>query len=619
MSGQPARIPSDVNRFRKEYMDTLELQEKNNDMNLQANKTYLLTGQLPPSSQIQDTRTNAEKLKDFETLKTTIANGLKPIAEPAFALAIVNKVNNEPLNADGALIRFLAQNAKEIGELLKKKYTICIAGDANDLDLIVSFIKNMYSAQQGKYQSVKSYVNGMDSVSSSRSNVLSSNDIDKLITELTDLHKNIMIMGLNAQQNNIANNAIAELRRIVTILKNCLPSTDEIKRLLEIIGNLAPVPDLNMTDIYRFFNLLEKLPKYSILNTMIQKARRAEQTKDLNSFILHIRSITSEFAGITDVNNLTDLENAGQRIKRVIARLINPPNPIMAGIRNAIGANPPGIPQVNPPGVPPAVPGHFVNNIRGMIDALTPDNIDEVIRAIIARADFHTPELMADPNYLVNYQHITHVLNGALPIDDNAKEAIFEILNANNLGYGAEEQKLGVSGLGLKKRRGRPRGAGIVHIPKPPNYTSFGINEVNKKNLEKGILTVRRNTRSNYPDMPSRRVSERMKGIISTIYGGGIPKYDEIAKLDDDEKEYLHKLVSRSNLEDRLSVPTPSKDTQDKDIHSYEVMKGQLMSGNDSKELVKKFKLLIVKLSRQKLLPKNEVNELLELLINLGF
>ena len=43
------------------------------------------------------------------------------------------------------------------------------------------------------------------------------------------------------------------------------------------------------------------------------------------------------------------------------------------------------------------------------------------------------------------------------------------------------------------------------------------------------------------------------------------------------------------------------------------------MAGNDNKDLVKKFKLLIVKLSKQGLLPKNEVGELLSDLAMLGY
>jgi hypothetical protein len=110
-----------------------------------------------------------------------------------------------------------------------------------------------------------------------------------------------------------------------------------------------------------------------------------------------------------------------------------------------------------------------------------------------------------------------------------------------------------------------------------------------------------------------------MTKIINQIVGGSVPSFEDMNSLSEEEKQYLHKLVSKSNLTDRLSVPAPSKDQMEKDFHSFEVMKGEILSGNDSTELVKKFKLLLIKLSRQNLLPRNEVNELMEDLISLGY
>ena len=42
------------------------------------------------------------------------------------------------------------------------------------------------------------------------------------------------------------------------------------------------------------------------------------------------------------------------------------------------------------------------------------------------------------------------------------------------------------------------------------------------------------------------------------------------------------------------------------------------MAGNNSKEVISKFKLLVLKLSKQGILPKNQVQEILEELLELG-
>jgi hypothetical protein len=163
-------------------------------------------------------------------------------------------------------------------------------------------------------------------------------------------------------------------------------------------------------------------------------------------------------------------------------------------------------------------------------------------------------------------------------------------------------------------KQNKPSGKGIRS-----DYREFGINKINHKKLDDGILTIRRQSNINIPDMPSKKISQKLQKIIKHISGGGIPEHNDIQSLEDGEKDYLHKLISKSNLQDRLSVPAPSKDQEEKDFHQFEVMKGEIMSGNDSKELVKNFKVLLLKLSKQNVLPKTEVNELMTDLLSLGY
>jgi hypothetical protein len=205
---------------------------------------------------------------------------------------------------------------------------------------------------------------------------------------------------------------------------------------------------------------------------------------------------------------------------------------------------------------------------------------------------------------------------------DKIRYCVGRLIALSKRGDISSESPLGIKGFGLKKKRvGRPRGSGMPKQERViiPNFVGFGINEINQKQLKNGIVKIRRNTKTSFNDMPSKRVSSNLQGILKTISGGGIPNYNDLGKLDEEEKNYLNKLISRSNLTDRISVPAPSKDQQEKDIHNFEVMKGQLMSGNDSQELVKKFKLLIRKLSKQGLLPKSDVDELSDVLLDLGY
>lgn len=186
-------------------------------------------------------------------------------------------------------------------------------------------------------------------------------------------------------------------------------------------------------------------------------------------------------------------------------------------------------------------------------------------------------------------------------------------------------------GTGIsKRRRGRPRGCGIKvpfsekvdnsqGIQASPRYISFGKHVINKKKLGDGILSIRTKSGANIATTPVKHISHNMKIVVDKIVGGAIPSYEELSRLTEEEKAYLHKVSKQADILDKFSIPAPSKDQEEKEIHEYEVMRGEIMSGNDNKELIKKFKLLIIKLSRRGALPKKEVTDILSELVELGY
>lgn len=601
MSGQPVRTPADGNKYRNQYLETLQLQDSINDMNLQANKNYLLTGQLPPQSQMQDTRTNAEKLRDIEGLKQNIVSQLSPVYEPQFSYQIVNKVMSSPLNLNNSLIRFLAQRASSIVEQLRKIYPYGVSGDDNDLEKIVEFIKNMYSEQQGKFQSTKTFMSSQGSQGTSN-RILAVNDFDAIITNLEDIIKNISLLT----QKNVNKGGIAGTRGIcreimssLIRLKEVLPTTNQLRLMLDDIenpqykgdfppteeeeneGNIFRIPfEYSREDMEALFDLLEKLPKYTEVMALVNKIKQYLNTGNFDLFKQGLENLKSLILGVDNIRNRTILDKF-HKIK----------------VRQS----------------------YKEDQYKQYEAVQTRQNIimqDKRQRDISKAQKVYVINPQEDPVYVSN--SVAQQLNQT----DNQQQNN-DNQQQNNDNQAPNQAIVNSQGLGIGKgRRGRPRGSGLpktIPMPKPPNFIGFGINEINQKQLDKGLLKIRRNTKSNFLDMPTRRVSKNLQGIIKTIVGGGVPKYEELGKLDNDEKEYLHKIVSRSNLEDKLSVPAPSKDQQEKDIHNFEVMKGQIMAGNDSQELVKKFKLLVRKLSKQGLLPKADVEDILDTLSDLGY
>lgn len=670
MSGQPVKTQADINRFRNEYAEFLAKEVECEERNLQANKIYLQTGQLPPSTQMMDTRTNTEKLADVEKMKLQIAEQLRPIAEPSFAFAIVNGVMNSPLNLNNSLFNFLAQRSQSIAELLSKSYSVGIKGDANDLEQIIEFIKNMYAQQQGTFTSTKSYMNSTISQNQS-SKIISADDIDNVILSVNDIVKNIELIR-NKTRGGLAgalNVRLFNLRQLLFRLKTVLPSTSELAILVNSVsGQLNPgindMDGIDTTSLNLVFDVLKELPKYSVVITLLNKISQYVKSNNLqlvadgvnrliDLFEVNISALTPAILAQIQVlkNRLGLQKGAIQQQQRADEIAQQRQDRALLGAQHVVIDNPIGNPvNVNQVGGQPQV----MANPNEMYIPPTLTHFMPIPKTEYA-VEHSGPELQ---NPEINYITPPKKKKGIQPKKEEIKFA--DMLKGSDVfkkrlagGYKEEEYSAvgdptqkkppkaapaprpvlsfkgnplfdkkakEAEGYGLKKKRvGRPRGAGIVQVPKIPTFIGFGVNEINQKQLEKGIFKIRRNTRSNYADMPSKHISSNLQNIIKTIIGGGMPKYEELGKLDNDEKEYLNKIVSRSDMSSKLSVPAPSKDQQEKDIHSFEVMKGEIMSGNDSVELVKKFKLLVRKLSKQGLLPKSDVDEIIDTLLELGY
>jgi hypothetical protein len=65
-------------------------------------------------------------------------------------------------------------------------------------------------------------------------------------------------------------------------------------------------------------------------------------------------------------------------------------------------------------------------------------------------------------------------------------------------------------------------------------------------------------------------------------------------------------------------IPSPDKDAETKDMEDFEKMRGQILAGNDNKDLLKKFKLTLLKFAKDGRIPRREVNEILIEMASLG-
>lgn len=756
MSGQPTNTISDVNRFKNEYLETLNLQADINDLNLQANKNYLKTGSLPPQSQLSDNRTTSEIMADTEKLRTYIISALKPIANAQLSSAIVQGISSHILNSDNSLLRFLAQRVDDIVKEIKKNYKFGIVGDDNDVEVLVSFIANLYSDRKNIFSSTKDFLNSAQGPYGG-GKTLSTQDVDSIIRDLTEIQRRSSIgysKGANDPLFEESQFLFINLFQILKELKNTLPSNEQLKSILDNFDNdLVNVQ--NGHDLKAVYEIIESLPKISQVNTIFKKIEMNLKNKNPTSVNNLLNVLIDNFSTWLDMDSVRIMREFKENYiaplnqERENARTINMQqqnfyyNPVPGqSPEQGLEQGPVPVPEqdpyqdnnddddddpfypyninpnlyqrelqrpehINPFIIPPenryfrqsenpryqmlenqyrrdnlidinrilrhsnnqldyVIPNEYASTYRD-IDVYNAGPIQEErlrlengpIRNSQSRRDNYNqvsnpPQSRQQSQQIINRSSMQtenvppmtfrdlffnaplinqYEVNLRDSIDEMSPDEINELLTSYNirinrdlyrnklevLKYYLTNGRPGSTGSGINKKVGRPRGYGIIKKTQEPTFIGFGISEINQKKLNDGILTIRRNTRTSYADMPSKKISPELQFVVKSMIGGNIPRTNELNRLSEDEINYLNKIVKRSDMDQKMNIPTPSKDKLLKDSDQFEIMKGEILSGNDSKELVKKFKLMILKLSRNGMLPKNESNELLQTLVELGY
>ena len=636
MSGQPYRYASDVENYRAEYMNSLGLRANIDNMNYQANKNYLETGVLPARSQMKDTRATADILLDTEKLKLGIIKDFKPVAGPNMALAIVQRVIASPLNGDGSFFVWLAQNAPELVMQLKRKYKIGIAGDENDVATMVLFLQSLYSKTKEMNASVKS---AFDRPTNTGSTVT-----PRDYTEIRNAFDDIYFKLISTRPLSPILKQIKDRLDAMREIFNPVERYNQIRDLYINMGNVAPgnpayMTVLNSNGFKIWIDYNEQLPSPVEVRAVISQLKKSELNADAT---LSMRILTNLLSLLPSTEESRAFVQMTDQLMTMMP--YGPGQGPTPAVQTTFDTTPQPTPGALPAtqAVAKTISDSIADIALGAIYDLYQANKDNTNNVFY----FNDPVIQA-----INEIRLTAAQRARINYSDADMKAGIQQLTQNNLNtvgqlindddlptFQARERNTvlgfmrqsGMTGFGLK-RRGRPKGSGLVKpiteridktkgIKQGCTQIPFGKYIINKNKLDNDIFYIL-DAKKGYcvKGYPQKKISSELSSVVKSIIGGSVPKFEDLQNLDNDDKEYLHKVASKAGVLDKLSIPAPSKDKNEKDIHQFEVMKGEIMAGNDSTELIKKFKLLLLRLSKNGSIPKRETVEIMEDLISLGY
>ena len=167
----------------------------------------------------------------------------------------------------------------------------------------------------------------------------------------------------------------------------------------------------------------------------------------------------------------------------------------------------------------------------------------------------------------------------------------------------------GMRGSGLRKKTPKDRSAGYA---KPKVYRQFGRHMINEARLRNNELMIKYPSGSAIRDLPTKKISNQLRNALMKLTDGVIP---DMSGLGIDDKNHLHHIIRHTNY----NLPIEENDDEDDKEHTrFKILIGEIHAGNDSKEIIKELKMLLIKFKREGRISNQESNSILEELLHLG-
>jgi hypothetical protein len=605
MSGQPYIYPTDVNKYRQQYLANLNLRAIIDDKNLQANKVYKQTG---APTQPTDFRTTSEKYADVERAKVEARKRLLELTSGDEVDIILSRL-------DPALLEFLLNRINFIINDLKPKY-------ARGIPALI-FLTYLQKLER-KARETQDVEYGLQETTG-RDILASSNAILANIPTQANIEtlKDEIVKALDSIPN--AETIRGQIQDGLDAYEFTLQSIEAGVRGLEALsadGELGPESAALGTTLS---SVNDEILSSAETENLITSFQRAERTGNIELKRNLLQRVLERFAAQDEqaeqsAQILAQLQRLGPSLQQTSNKPIyKSPNSTALKTGDAIT--------------------QYIGQLKLFFKEREDDPFATAPPPKLKTKDDKLAFLRANDVVISNVltapatptgPAVAPPLTGKASVQKNLSGKLEEVKGE----MGDEE----VAGFRhLQKNRRIAIGKGIYQPAKRydiikkeqidytkgiepiKKWVKFGKNVINISKLSDDIINVKREKGSGISGIKSVRVSKKLGNVFRKIVGNGFPSFEELQNLDSEEKDYLYKVVKASDLLEKLNIPTPSKDEEEKDIHQFELMKGQILAGNNNNELIKKFKTLLIKLMQRGSIPKSQAKDILLDLTESGF
>lgn len=165
---------------------------------------------------------------------------------------------------------------------------------------------------------------------------------------------------------------------------------------------------------------------------------------------------------------------------------------------------------------------------------------------------------------------------------------------------------LGRKGQILIKKIGR----GIAPVEEP-SHIEFGKHLLHANNLKKGVLSLHHKGGGRVASIPVQNISEDLRDFIVDTLQRKSASQKDFGRLPIQEQKLFERFATGAGVFHNLGLRPVQDDDDKKNLERFEVLRGEWMAGNNSHELIRELRKLVIHFMEEKRLTKSQARELL--------
>ena len=576
----PLKNPMDADKFREQYLSSLRLMASNNQKNFNANQIFAQTGQTP--NVIPDTRTSTEKMADIEGLRIAVRSKMREVADPQNANKVAMTLNVGELS-------FVLNAWITIRDDMKRKFALGVPAE-----IFFPYVRKLMD----KFAQVDFVEYGLQQ--STGEGILLSNQqilgqmvdkpaLDSLRQQLRTLQLSNQ-MGLTALRQGI----LIELDRI----ENIIPTAEDLKQIAQTQGMEE------RADIQAYLNqALAEVPTKKDLEmsqAQLYNAQQNNNAEQMEQILAKIASIVS-----TSTGEATPIK----KIREVVRKT---PQKAEAGTdTNEVYLRPADFDALNKAGK--------FRFLKGRRDA---GQIQESVNTKQNLAELKRIYTL----WWSNNQDNEEEIYAPIQFQEQGGDSMNEFSNPSVAGRFTGERQ--PEGKGMKKMRGKGLGGKKStpfadklkqeYIEPKKVYTQLGKYYINEDRLTNDSVIMLRSNKGLGTGFNSTRISTKLSKIVKKLIKQITPDFEEIQDLTEEDKETLHKLLKITKLSGSGIALDPITGKDKKELEQFDILKGQILAGNNNPKLIKEFKQKLLGYMEAGRIPKRQCVEILQELMGRG-